>query len=68
MLEEDLMLTLAHLEMEERAAVSQLDGLMEKNCSLVQEIEQHLARLTVELALDIHPSDTVTGLFNTFPA
>lgn len=49
-LDEDLRITLSHLEMEERAAVSALDGLMERNCSLIQEIEQDLARLT--LALD----------------
>ncbi|XP_040035374.1 zinc-binding protein A33 [Gasterosteus aculeatus] len=35
--------------MEERAAVSALDGLMEKNCSLIQEIEQDLARLTMSM-------------------
>lgn len=49
-LEEDLRITLSHLEMEERAAVSALDGLMEKSCALIQEIEQDMARLT--LALD----------------
>lgn len=48
-LDEDLRMTLSHLEMEERATVSALDGLMEKNCSLIQEIEQDLARLTVTL-------------------
>ncbi|AWP14289.1 putative E3 ubiquitin-protein ligase TRIM39-like [Scophthalmus maximus] len=48
-LDEDLRMTLSHLEMEERAAVSALDGLMERNCSLIQEIEQDLARLTVTL-------------------
>ncbi|XP_037321042.2 zinc-binding protein A33 isoform X2 [Pungitius pungitius] len=31
--------------MEEQAAVSALNGLMENNCSLIQEIEQDLARL-----------------------
>lgn len=48
-LDEDLRITLSHLEMEERAAVSALDGLMERNCSLIQEIEQDLARLTVAI-------------------
>ncbi|XP_026165569.1 probable E3 ubiquitin-protein ligase TRIML1 [Mastacembelus armatus] len=48
-LDEDLRITLSHLEMEERAAVSALDGLMERNCSLIQEIEQDLARLTVAM-------------------
>ncbi|XP_039995687.1 probable E3 ubiquitin-protein ligase TRIML1 [Xiphias gladius] len=48
-LDEDLRITLSHLEMEERAAASALDGLMERNCSLIQEIEQDLARLTVAL-------------------
>ncbi|PWA25986.1 hypothetical protein CCH79_00001429, partial [Gambusia affinis] len=48
-LEEDLRLTLSHLEMEERAAISALDGLMERNCALIQEIEQDLARLSLVL-------------------
>lgn len=48
-LDEDFRITLTHLEMEERAAVSALDTLMERNCSLIQEIEQDLARLTVAL-------------------
>ncbi|XP_029377644.1 probable E3 ubiquitin-protein ligase TRIML1 [Echeneis naucrates] len=48
-LDEDLRITLSHLEMEERAAVAALDGLMERNCSLIQEIEQDLARLGVAL-------------------
>ncbi|XP_071778703.2 putative E3 ubiquitin-protein ligase TRIML1 [Centroberyx gerrardi] len=61
-LEEDLRITLAYLEMEERAAVSALDGLMEKNCSLIQEIEQDLARLSVELdQMDMQPDTMVTG-------
>ncbi|KAK2922089.1 probable E3 ubiquitin-protein ligase TRIML1 [Channa argus] len=46
-LDEDLRTTLSHLEMEERAAVSALDGLMERSCCLIQEIEQDLSRLTV---------------------
>lgn len=49
-LEEDLRLTLAFLDVEERAAVYALDGLMESNCSLIQEIEQDLARITAEMA------------------
>lgn len=49
-LEEDLRITLSHLEMEERAVVSALDGVMEKNCALIQELEQDLARFS--LALD----------------
>nr|XP_043902440.1 probable E3 ubiquitin-protein ligase TRIML1 isoform X1 [Solea senegalensis] len=48
-LDEDLRTTLSHLEMEERATVSALDGMMEKNCSLIQDIEQDMARLTVVL-------------------
>lgn len=48
-LDEDLRTTLSHLEMEENAAVSALETLMEKNCSLIQEIEQDLARLTAAL-------------------
>lgn len=48
-LDEDLRTTLSHLEMEENAAVSALETLMEKNCSLIQEIEQDLARLTEAL-------------------
>ncbi|XP_068184156.1 probable E3 ubiquitin-protein ligase TRIML1 [Antennarius striatus] len=48
-LDEDLRTTLSHLEMEERAAVSTLDGLMERNCSLIQELDQNLAQLTVAL-------------------
>lgn len=46
--------------MEERAAVSALDGLMERNCALIQEIEQDLARLTVALDhSDIEPDTMV---------
>ncbi|XP_055083466.1 probable E3 ubiquitin-protein ligase TRIML1 [Periophthalmus magnuspinnatus] len=48
-LDEDLRTTLSHLEMEERAAVSALDGFMETNCSLIQEIEQELDRLTLAM-------------------
>ncbi|KAF7669064.1 hypothetical protein LDENG_00245380 [Lucifuga dentata] len=55
-LQEDLRITLTHLEMEERAAISALDGLMDRNCSLIQEIEQDLARLTMALEQrDIQP-------------
>ncbi|XP_033956068.1 probable E3 ubiquitin-protein ligase TRIML1, partial [Pseudochaenichthys georgianus] len=65
-LDEDLRITLSHLEMEERAAVSALDGLMERNCSLIQEIEQDLARLTVAIMAQ---SDTEhdTMSFFSFP-
>lgn len=45
--------------MEERAAVSALDGLMESNCSLIQEIEQGLARLTVALEQTDTEPDTM---------
>lgn len=48
-LDEDLKVTLSHLELEERAAVSALDTMMEKNRSLMQEIEQDLIRLTVSI-------------------
>ncbi|KAM3863015.1 putative E3 ubiquitin-protein ligase TRIML1 [Diretmus argenteus] len=58
-LEEDRRVTLSYLEMEERAAVSALDELMEKNCSLIQEIEQDLARLSVELDQKHKQSDTM---------
>ncbi|XP_070834164.1 probable E3 ubiquitin-protein ligase TRIML1 [Chaetodon trifascialis] len=62
-LDEDLRITLSHLEMEERAAISALDGLMEKNCSLIQEIEQDLARLTVTLdQTDTEPDTMVIKL------
>ncbi|KAM9847500.1 E3 ubiquitin-protein ligase TRIM21-like [Aulostomus maculatus] len=61
-LDEDLRTTLTHLEMEERAAVSALDGLMEKNCSLIQEIEQDLARLAVALDQTDTHTDTMTFL------
>lgn len=63
-LDEDLRMTLSHLEMEERAAVSALDGLMERNCSLIQEIEQDLARLTV--ALDQADAQTDTMVTEAF--
>lgn len=63
-LDEDLRMTLSYLEMEERAAVSALDGLMEKNCSLIQEIEQDLARLTVALdQVDAQTDTMVTEAF-----
>ncbi|KAM9364939.1 putative E3 ubiquitin-protein ligase TRIML1 [Pholidichthys leucotaenia] len=62
-LDEDLRTTLSHLEMEERAAVSALDVLMERNCSLIQEMEQDLARLT--MALD--QADTDTMSFFSYP-
>lgn len=62
-LDEDLRITLSHLEMEERAAVSALDGLMERNCSLIQQIEQDLARLTVAMdQTDTDPDTMVIQL------
>ncbi|XP_068424534.1 E3 ubiquitin-protein ligase TRIM58-like isoform X3 [Clinocottus analis] len=64
-LDEDLRRTLSHLEVEERAAFSALDGLMEKNCSLIQEIEQDLARLTV--ALDQTDTEPDTPSFFSYP-
>ncbi|XP_078017047.1 putative E3 ubiquitin-protein ligase TRIML1, partial [Epinephelus lanceolatus] len=64
-LDEDLRITLSHLEMEERAAVSALDGLMERNCSLIQEIEQDLARLTV--AMDQPETEPDTMSFFSYP-
>lgn len=64
-LDEDLRITLSHLEMEERAAVSALDMLMERNCSLIQEIEQDLARLAVVLnQTDTAPDAMVIKLDN----
>lgn len=48
-LDEDLKVTLSHLEMEEHAAVSALDSMMEKNRSLIQEIEQDLIRLSLSI-------------------
>ncbi|XP_051936459.1 probable E3 ubiquitin-protein ligase TRIML1 isoform X2 [Hippocampus zosterae] len=48
-LDEDLRTTLSYLEAEERAAVSALDWLMEENWSLIREIEQDLAGITVTL-------------------
>ncbi|XP_054456742.1 probable E3 ubiquitin-protein ligase TRIML1 [Anoplopoma fimbria] len=71
-LDEDLRMTLSHLEMEERAAVSALDGLMENNCSLIQKIEQDLARLTVAMEQteiddtmqDMETDDRVMDLLN----
>ncbi|XP_078129856.1 putative E3 ubiquitin-protein ligase TRIML1 [Sander vitreus] len=62
-LDEDLRITLSHLEMEERAAVSALDGLIERNCSLIQQIEQDLARLTVAMdQTDTDPDTMVIQL------
>uniref|UniRef100_A0AAV2JNZ3 B30.2/SPRY domain-containing protein n=1 Tax=Knipowitschia caucasica TaxID=637954 RepID=A0AAV2JNZ3_KNICA len=58
-LDEDLRTTLCHLEMEERAAVSALDGFMEKNCSLIQEIEQELDRLALAMdQIQLQPETT----------
>ncbi|TNN61313.1 Zinc-binding protein A33 [Liparis tanakae] len=59
-LDEDLRMTLSHLEMEERAAVSALDGLMEKNCSLIQDIEQDMARITVAMDQTDTEPDTMS--------
>ncbi|CAL8300194.1 unnamed protein product [Merluccius merluccius] len=60
-LEEDMRLTLAFLDVEERAAVYALDGLMESNCSLIQEIEQDLARITAEMSQEeMQPESMVT--------
>ncbi|XP_058507477.1 probable E3 ubiquitin-protein ligase TRIML1 isoform X2 [Solea solea] len=64
-LDEDLRTTLSHLEMEERATVSALDGMMEKNCSLIQDIEQDMARLTV--VLDQADKDTDAMSFFQYP-
>lgn len=66
-LDEDLGMTLTHLEMEERAAVTALEDLMEKNCTIIQEIEQDLARLTTELAQKdiILPDTMVIWLFSS---
>lgn len=61
-LEEDLRTTLSHLEMEENAAVSALETLMEKNCSLIQEIEQDLARLTEALNQTVDPTNIMVIL------
>ncbi|XP_040923510.1 probable E3 ubiquitin-protein ligase TRIML1 isoform X2 [Betta splendens] len=72
-LDEDLRITLSHLEMEERAAVLALDGMMEKTCSLIQEIEQDQARLTAALDQtetdpdtmpDVQTTDRVVDLLN----
>ncbi|KAM6922784.1 putative E3 ubiquitin-protein ligase TRIML1, partial [Lycodopsis pacificus] len=65
MLDKDLRMTLSHLEMEERAAVSALDGLMENNFSLIQEIEQDLARLAV--AMDQTETEPDTMSFFSYP-
>lgn len=49
-LNEDLRITLSHLDVEEKAAASALETLMERNGSLIQEIEQDLS--TLDEALD----------------
>ncbi|XP_024153079.2 E3 ubiquitin-protein ligase TRIM21 [Oryzias melastigma] len=64
-LEEDLRITLSHLEMEERAVVSALDGVMEKNCALIQELEQDLARFS--LALDQINREPDSASFYSYP-
>ncbi|CAB1312368.1 unnamed protein product [Coregonus sp. 'balchen'] len=67
-LNEDLRMTLTQLEMEERAAVTALEDLMEKNCIIIQEIEQDLARLTAELAQkDILLPDSMAGNVGNCP-
>ena len=62
-LEEDLRLTLAFLDVQERAAVYALDGLMESNCSLIQEIEQDLARTTAQMAQKDMPTEEMVTTF-----
>ncbi|XP_077438241.1 zinc-binding protein A33-like isoform X1 [Vanacampus margaritifer] len=58
-LDKDLKTTLSHLEAEERAAVSALDWLMERNWILIQEIEQDLAGITATLDhVDLHAHAT----------
>nr|XP_054606755.1 probable E3 ubiquitin-protein ligase TRIML1 [Nothobranchius furzeri] len=64
-LKEDLRITLSHLEMEERAAVSALDVLMERNCCLIQELEQDLARFS--LALNQADTEPDTMSFFSLP-
>lgn len=49
-LDEDLGITLSHLEIEEKAAAFALETLMERNGCLIQEIEQDLS--TLDEALD----------------
>lgn len=46
-LDEDFKVTLSYLEMEEQAAFSAPDTMIEKYWSLMQEIEQDLIRLSV---------------------
>lgn len=55
-LDEDLGITLSHLEMEEKAAAFALETLMEKNGSLIQEIEQDLS--TLDEALEQTATET----------
>lgn len=55
-LDEDLRTTLSHLDMEEKAAASALETLMERNGSLIQEIEQGLS--TLDEALDQTVTET----------
>lgn len=57
-LDEDLGITLSHLEMEEKAAAFALETLMERNGYLIQEIEQDLS--TLDEALD--HTDTQTNI------
>lgn len=59
-LDKDLRTTLSHLEAEAHAAVSALDWLMEKNWSLIRDIEQDLAGIAVTLDHeDLHAHEMV---------
>ncbi|XP_061693749.1 probable E3 ubiquitin-protein ligase TRIML1 [Syngnathoides biaculeatus] len=61
-LDQDLRTTISHLEAEERAAVSSLDWLIERNWSLIQQIEQDLAEITAALDHVDMPADTLSFL------
>lgn len=64
-LNEDLKVTLSHLELEEQAAVSALETMMEKNRSLIKDIEQDLIGLTASLdQVNVHK--LVTNLNSAF--
>lgn len=65
MLDEDLKVTLSHLELEERAAVSALETMMEKNHSLMQEMEQDLLRITVSIN-QVHTNKLVITVNSAF--
>ncbi|XP_057704781.1 probable E3 ubiquitin-protein ligase TRIML1 [Corythoichthys intestinalis] len=67
LLDRNLRTTLSHLEVEEQAAVSALDWLMEKDLPLIQEIEQQLAAITVTLDhMDTEPDTLGLFRFNMF--